>query len=589
MKFVKTSKILLLSTIMLPALNAITIQESVKKLLVSNPEIIAEKHNQEAFKKYIDERRGNYYPRIDIDGRLEKSKTRKNYYDSSRPENGNSREEGYNIGIALNQILYDGNLTPTRIEEAKHNYHANRYRTQRNMDEIVQRAVKAYTDLIKYDELLKLTKSMINTNEENLQIAMEKESISGEVLETYQVKSKLNFVKEKYFEEEDLKSSKRSTFKRYMGTLPDGTECRPKLDFTKIPESLQETVEKAILKNTEILEQIEKIKAQREKIAVIDSRFLPNLNLELKATKDKDLSLNEEGIENQVFGRLNFSWNLYNGGGDYAVTKQEELFLLEQKQRLDSITNKIVEKVKVNFQRIQKNQKRIIVLKQYVEANENIVKVYKDEFDSGTRTFVDILDAQTVLYEAKKNLINREYELYDNYYDLLNTLGILTNTILSSENQECVASSINLKNQVKKADVEDELKDLLEGENTQEAEEDLEQETDIKEAIEDESNSDLNNGMDFLDKPSSYYTVNLATKKSLDSADSFIKENKLYDFKAYAYEFGENEKSTKIIYGVFESVKEAKKAIESLPKKIKSTKPYVDNVSKHQKLYKKYH
>jgi len=79
-----------------------------------------------------------------------------------------------------------------------------------------------------------------------------------------------------------------------------------------------------------------------------------------------------------------------------------------------------------------KNKERIAVLKDYVVANENIVEVYKSEFESGTRTFVDILDAQTVLYEAKKSLVAREYDLYTNYYDILNTLGMLTNTVLES-------------------------------------------------------------------------------------------------------------------------------------------------------------
>ena len=69
----------------------------------------------------------------------------------------------------------------------------------------------------------------------------------------------------------------------------------------------------------------------------------------------------------------------------------------------------------------KQNKERIAVLKDYVIANENIVEVYKSEFESGTRTFVDILDAQTVLYEAKKSLVSREYELYTNYYDILNT------------------------------------------------------------------------------------------------------------------------------------------------------------------------
>jgi outer membrane protein, adhesin transport system len=389
------------------SLNAVSLKESVEKVLATNPEIVAEKNNQEAFRKYIDEREANYYPRIDIDGRLEKSNSDKRYDqpNSNGYLNGSEQEDGYNFGIALNQMLYDGDLTPSQVREAKYNNLANKYRTEMNIDNVVLETITAYTGLVQYSEMLELTKDMINTNEENLQIAKEKESISGEVLETYQVDSKLNFVKEKYLEEKDLKSSRISTFKRYVGIEPAGNECRPKMDLSKIPSNLQQIIEMAVLKNYEIQEQIERIKAQREKIAQADAKFLPNLSLELKALTDSDLSLNEEGIENQAYGRINLAWNIYNGGGDHVVSKQEELFLAEQKERLDAITNKVVESVKVTYQRFLKNKQRIDVLKNYVTANENIVEVYKSEFESGTRTFVDILDAQTVLYEAKKRFI----------------------------------------------------------------------------------------------------------------------------------------------------------------------------------------
>ena len=420
-------------------LHAASLKESVERVLSTNPEVIAEKNNQEAFKKYIDERKANYLPRIDIDGRLEKSNSDKSYDqpNSNNYVNGSDQEDGYNVGIALNQMLYDGDLTPSQVREAKFNDLANKYRSENNIENVVYETITAYTGLVQYNEMLALTKDMITTNEENLQIAKEKESISGEVLETYEVDSKLSFVKEKYLEEEDLKSSRNSTFKRYVGVDPSGDECRPKIELSKIPNNLQQIVELAVLKNNEILEQIERIKAQREKIAQADSKFLPNLSLELKALTDNDLSLNEEGKENQAYGRINLAWNLYNGGGDKAVSKQEELFLAEQKERLDAITNKVVEALKVNYQRFLKNKERINVLKDYVVANENIVEVYKSEFESGTRTFVDILDAQTVLYEAKKSLVNREYELYKNYYDILLSLSMLTETVLDPKNDVC--------------------------------------------------------------------------------------------------------------------------------------------------------
>jgi len=613
MNISKLLKFTCISILASTSLHAISLKDSVEKVLVTNPEVIAEKNNQKAFRKYIDERRGEYYPRIDIDGTLEKSNTEKAYDSSANArglEDGSDQEDGYNFGIALNQMLYDGDLTPSRVREAKHNELANKYRTRMNIENVVLETINAYTGLVQYNELLSLTKDMITTNEENLNIAKEKESISGEVLETYQVDSKLNFVKEKYLEEKDLKSSKISTFKRYIGVEANGNECRPNIDLNNIPTSLQKAVELSVLRNNEVLEQIERIKAQREKIAQADAAFLPNLNLELKALTDNDLSLNEEGKEEQVFGRINLAWNLYNGGGDYAVSKQEELFLAEQKDRLDAITNKIVEASKVNYQRFMKNQDRIAVLKKYVTANENIVDVYKSEFEAGTRTFVDILNAQTELYEAKKSLVNREYELYSSYYSMLNNNAMLSESILLSEAQSC-SEGINTTNVIP-ITKKDDVAQMLEKETTtNEVKDEVSEELnvllgdDVAQTVNEEkavvnpvetvpaiiipADAQYVEYTSFLDASGKSFTVNITTTKGLAKANEFVALNGLDSTQAYTYEFGPGKKSAKVIYGIFDSVKEAKLAIANFPKEIRAGKPYIDNISKHQKLYKKYH
>jgi adhesin transport system outer membrane protein len=590
MNKIKILKFTCISLFASVSLNAVSLKESVEKVLATNPEIVAEKNNQEAFRKYIDEREANYYPRIDIDGKLEKSNSDKKYDQPNVNENDSEQEDGYNFGIALNQMLYDGDLTPSQVREAKHNNLANKYRTEQNIDNVILETITAYTGLVQYSEMLDLTKNMITTNEENLQIAKEKESISGEILETYQVDSKLNFVKEKYLEEKDLKTSRVSTFKRYVGIEPAGNECRPKIDLTKIPNNLQQIIEMAVLKNYEIQEQIEKIKAQREKIAQADAKFLPNLSLELKALTDSDLSLNEEGFENQAFGRINLAWNLYNGGGDYAVSKQEELFLAEQKERLDAITNKVVESIKVTYQRFLKNKQRIDVLKSYVVANENIVEVYKSEFESGTRTFVDILDAQTVLYEAKKSLLNREYELYSNYYTILNSLAILTPSVLSSQNDVCsdvkalndISSVKKQTNNTVEKTTTNELRALLGDEPTvvkveQTKEKVIPVVKNVVSGVEPAS---------FVDAPGDFYTINITTTNGLNAANAYVTQNNLEG--ASTYSFGPEMKSAKVIYGIFKSVDEAKVAMSKFPSSVIANKPYIDNIAKHQKLYAKY-
>ncbi len=599
----KLFKFACISLLASTSLHALSLKESVQRVLEKNPEVIAEKKNKEAFKYYIDEREGNFYPRIDIDGRIEQSNSEKKY-DATSPNSTNSgsdQEDGYNFGLALNQILYDGDLTPSQVREAKHNDLANKYRTNKNIDNVVFETIKAYTGLVQYRELLGLTQVMIATNEENLSIAKEKEAISGEILETYQVESKLSFVSEKYLEERDIKSSRNSTFKRYVGIEADGKECRPALEEKYIPTTLQETVRRAVLNNYEVLEQIERVKAQREKIAQADAAFLPTLDLELKVVTDNDLSLNEEGVENQAFGRINLAWNLYNGDGDYAVSKQEDMFLAEQKERLDSITKKVVEEIKVTYQRFKKNKERIEILKKYVYANENIVEVYKSEFQSGTRTFVDILDAQTVLYEAEKSLVNREFELYSNYYTLLNSLSTLTKTVLESDVQECITTEIKNKDTKKEItsnnDVSDELSALLGDDITAESKEEKieEAELELDESTEEDLITDSsmetssNDKPAFLNASSENYTINIATTNGLSQAKNYVSERGLDQGSSYTYEFGPEMKSAKVIYGIFTSIKEAKTALANLPESVKAGRPYIDNVAKHQKLYAKYH
>lgn len=449
------------------ALNAMSLKDSVVKTLKTNPNIIAEKTNQDAYKRYIDEKERKYLPTLDLNAYLEKSRT-KDHFDDGRRTDG--REDGYNAALVLRQLIYDGGLTPSEIEEMTHRDLSNRFRSLNAIENTILETSKAYVNLARINEQLVLTKDNIKTNEDNLIIAKEKEDISGEVLETYQVQSKLYFAKDKLIEEQTSKDVQTHALKKYVGVDITSKVCRPVIDETVFPETAKEAIKEAILENYEIKKQVEEIKAQREKIAQSDSTFLPTLRLELKTSIDDDLELNENGTEYQSYARLTFDWNLYNGGRDKNKSQQEEIFLKEQKKSLDEITNKIVKDVKDKYKEYFNNKRRVEMLKNYVKANANIVNVYKSEFEAGTRTFVDILNAENELYQSTQSLVRKEYDLYDNYFDLLYSMSKLTKTILKQENQDCakVAPVVyKVEPDKKKAEFTDELKDLLDEEDSE--------------------------------------------------------------------------------------------------------------------------
>ena len=575
----KLVKITGLSLFAASSLYAFTLKESIEKTIETNPEIIAEKKAQLGLGLTLDENKSKYYPKIDFDGKVETNKTQDEF--DSTSSTSNVDKNGYNIGVSLSQLLYDGNLTSSQIDEATHNISANRYNSENSIDNIISETISIYNNLVKYRELALLTKEMVSTNKANLITANKQEEINGIKLETYQVTSKLNYLIDQHIDENDSLSSLQSSFKRYVGVESEANECRSVINTNNIPATLQSAIEEAINNNYEIKAQLAVIRVQREKISQTDSSFLPTFDLELKSSIDDNLALDGKGTESEQYARVNMKWNLYNGGADSITNEKERLFLEEEKKKLESISNKILESVKVNYQKYNKNKERVDILKGYVSANKNIVNIYKEEFESGTRTFVDILNAQTELYQSKKSLVNREFEVYNNYYSLLGDLSKLRPTILNSTNKCMEKEIISKKIKIDKEEVGD-ISDLLEEVELPILENENKEEVNINLPTEKESfNSSIFNKRDAL------YTINVATLKNINKAQSYMFENDLND-KSFVYKFGKNLENVKVIYGTFKTVKEANKVLQNLNKEIKSNHPYVDMLKKHEKLYYKY-
>lgn len=449
-------------------LNAISLRDAIENTITTNPAIISEYKNQDAFKKYVDEEKGDYLPTLDLETYLEKSYTNENQGNSAPTH---SNKEGWNAQLKLEQILYDGGRTPSEVNEFRHKRDANIFRSNAAIDNIISDTITTYLDLVQYEELINLSSLIIDIHKDNLVTAVEKEQISGEKLEIHQVSSKLHFTYERFYEQHDLRLQAFNNFKKNVGIEPNGHICRPIINEKVIPNSIEKAVELSVRRNYSILEQVENIKTQREKLTQADASFLPTLLFQLQGEWDDDLTLAENGRQDIYRARFLMTWNLYEGGKNSIVSKREMLFLQEAKKKLDSVTDEIVSTTTNNYNTYEFNKKRVEMLKSYVHDNRKILEVYVKEFDSGTRTFIDILNAEAELYNSKTTLIGMEYELMQSYYDLLVNLSILSDSVLSQKNQVCQPMKTEelFKIEIKKESPEiGELEDLSADEDEEE-------------------------------------------------------------------------------------------------------------------------
>lgn len=632
----------LFSFILLVSTNiyAITLDNTVKKTLTLNKEVKAIDANNEAYKLYIDEEKAAYYPSLDLKAYVEKidESTRKQGEDTV-PE----KRDGTFVQLNLEQVLFEGGEIDAKIDEKKFNYNANKYANTVKLDQIVLNVIKSYIDYVKYDELKKLSSVNLKVQNDYLQTAIENEEISGSSLEKMQVESKISYTKSKLQQQINFFESAQSKLEKYTTQKITTTVCRPEINFSDIPETLEKSYETALFNNLEIKEQKEKVKAQRALIEQQKARFRPRVVARLTQEYDNGLDVKDSRKE-ETRGRIELNYNLFNGNKDDLGMQRERVFLLENTNILESLEKSVRDKVKTSFQSFNNAKKRIDYLKTYVAKNEEILKIYTEQFEGGTRSFIDILNHENEIYRSKQELIDEEYNLLINYYELLESFGNLTKKISSINQKVCkeitypyVTRKITM--QVK---VDDDIEAALEGNDaTSELIGDIKEEVVKKIDNSDEVKQMLNQIMDdiykkkktkakakfvkkvkkdslklniekkkvsnndiietnipveyetiqneFKKDDSSYYTIVIASIRINDEKDLdyFLNKYKIKE-NSLTYKVGEQREFTRILYGAFATFEDAETVLNGLDPKLLLNKPYISAVKNQKKAYIEY-
>jgi len=454
MKIRKTTYSLGVLALLMTSLQATSLKDVVEHTIGTNQDIASKSLNNDAFKKYIDEQEGGYYPKVNLTSSLEKKKIE---------ESGLTAQDkdlkGGNAQLDVEQLLYDGNLTPSLVDEAKARYSSNKLKNSNDIENILLESIGAYLNILKFDERTFVSQDNLKIHEDYLGIATQTEKINGEILDKVQTRAKIYSAKSNLFDEMNSKNAANSSFLKNVGMKIDKEICKPILDESKIPANL-ELLEKTVLENNyEILEQIENIKEQRAIISKEESNFLPTLKFKLQGIYDKDL-LDENLKTNAYSGKLELKYNLFNGMIDSVRTEREKLFLKEAQVRLDVVTKAVLDSVTVSYETYNTSKKQIVELKQFIEENKQIINIYKDQFDSGTRNFIDVLNVEGDLYNSKIALINAEYTMYASYYKILKATSSLQTTIANSQNQTCEATPV-YKASKKELKTDTSVQDLL--------------------------------------------------------------------------------------------------------------------------------
>lgn len=180
--------ILLLSV---ASLEANTIKEVVELTMSNNPKISSVLKNNEGYRLYIDEARGNFLPTLDLTAYVGAKQTKRD------PNVGNKSDvstEGFNAQVDFEQVIYDNSLF-SAVDQAEYRFTSNQFYNQSIVSDILYDSIDSYLNLVKYKNRLVVAENSLSIYDTYLVTAKETQDITGETLQKAEVNSKIHYAK----------------------------------------------------------------------------------------------------------------------------------------------------------------------------------------------------------------------------------------------------------------------------------------------------------------------------------------------------------------------------------------------------------
>ncbi len=200
------------------------------------------------------------------------------------------------------------------------------------------------------------------------------------------------------------------------------------------PEDLSAWSNAAENNNFSIVAQFNQAEYVRKTIDLQQSKHLPTLDIIAQYSEQDSGNQYSLRGDNEGVG-LQFNLPLYQGGGTTSRTRQAAYQYESAKEDLIKVKRSVIRSVKDAFRGVVASISQVKALEATTKSAEKAVEAAEAGFEVGTRTMVDVLTEQRLLYRAKSEYARSRYDYLINGIKLKEAAGSLNEEDLQQINQ----------------------------------------------------------------------------------------------------------------------------------------------------------
>ena len=285
-------------------------------------------------------------------------------------------------------------------------------------------------DVLQDEAVVNLNENNVRVLERQLQATQDRFSV-GEVTRTDVAQAESRVARA----EADLKSAlgnletSRAAYVRQVGEAPGTLEPPPVFETV---ESLEAARDAAARNNPLVRQAISLHEAARKNVSVIQGQLYPEVSLNGQVQQSFESSANVDSTF-AAQATVDVTVPLYQSGAVYAQTRAAKQAESQRLQLVEDQRRQAIEQATQSWQLLVANRARIDSLESEIRANEIALEGVQQEALVGTRTVLDILDAEQELLDSRVNLVRARRDEYVAVFSLIAAVGELTAQSLELE------------------------------------------------------------------------------------------------------------------------------------------------------------
>ncbi|MED5620108.1 TolC family outer membrane protein [Ideonella sp. BN130291] len=370
---------------------------AAQKAIASNPEVSARLNQLRAAVDAMDIARAGLRPQVNLEASVGRDRDR---ITSRNPAVQGMERNG--AALSLNQLLWDGGALQHELRRLGHDKLARYFELLDVTEQTALEAARAYQDVQRFRRLVELAEDNYVQHRYTLgQIQSRYKAGVGRGVDNEQVVARLALAESNLTTEVANLHDVTARYARIVGEAPP-----PKLPAVPsmagaLPASPGEAMATALRGNAAINAAIENLRAARELASERRSALQPRVEARLRGGGGH----NFDGVADQRYdttAQVVLNWSLYDGGANQARIRQQARLVDQAADQRDKACRDVRQNAAIAYNDTRKLAEQVEALDRNALAIQKARDAYRQQFDIGQRSLLDLLNAENELYTARR-------------------------------------------------------------------------------------------------------------------------------------------------------------------------------------------